>query len=103
MTLRRRIAERVAYLAGLRDFATFFETTKFPYHAPEFTLTYVVRPKAEADKIIASFAPAARPLWRNGIYMAELERPDSALRRDPMVSSSISTSRRRSLSETRRE
>ena len=73
MTLRRRIAERVGYLAGLRDFATFLETTKFPYHVPEFTLTYVVRSKAEADKIIASFAPAARPLWRNGIYMAELE------------------------------
>jgi hypothetical protein len=68
MTLRRRIAERAGYLAGLRDFAMFLETTKFPYHVPEFTLTYVVRSKAEADKIIASFASAARPLWRNGIY-----------------------------------
>jgi hypothetical protein len=73
MTLRRRIAERVRYAAGFQDYAAFVEASKLRCDLPELALTYVVRSKAEADKIIRSFGPAARPLWRNGIYMAELD------------------------------
>ena len=72
----RRQPRRV--IAGLVDLATFaMERPAFADllndHAFVLELTFPVRSKAEADKVIEAYAPAARALWRNGVYMAELE------------------------------
>lgn len=74
MTLRQSVARRVEFAAGLIDAAVFL--CGFPDEFVDYVtveMTFQVRSKAEADEIIEMHSPAARPLWRNGVYMAELE------------------------------
>jgi hypothetical protein len=86
MTLRQTVARRVELVASLNDAATFIEKTGTDEDWADVVVsfTYPVRSKAEADKVIEYWRGAARPLWRNGVYMAELEParlPTSANRR----------------------
>lgn len=79
MTLRQRIAAHVEFVASLNDAAEFMKRTP-RWRDKEFRMTYVVGSKAEADEIIESWGNAARPVWRNGRYGAELKpAPDGVI------------------------
>jgi hypothetical protein len=78
MSLMQAVARRVEFVAALFDLATLIAEIPDVVDSDDildavFELTFTVRSKAEADKVIEAYAPAARPLWRNGVYMAELE------------------------------
>jgi hypothetical protein len=78
MTLRRAAARRVEFIASLSDaVATLIRLADIvgpdTVVTTKFDLTVTVGSKAEADEIIEACAPAARALWRNGVYMAELD------------------------------
>jgi hypothetical protein len=79
MTLRRAVARHVELVAGLSDFAAFLvrhadcAELNDIMASSVIELVFQVRSKTEADKVIEAWAPAARPLWRNGVYMAVLD------------------------------
>ena len=87
MTLRQAVTRRVDLIANLTDAAAFIEGLVerggIISINIETQLTFQVRSKAEADKVIDEYAPAARPLWRNGVYMAELDTAKLPVPRDP--------------------
>lgn len=73
MTLRQRIAARNEFIAGLTELALFIDSrpklAALLQDAVREMMTFWVRSKAEADEVIKAYS--ARPLWRNGYYMAE--------------------------------
>ena len=80
MTLRKRLADRVEFAAGIMELATFLIANP---KAAELladatpTMTFSVASKAEADEIIEAYE-GAHPVWRNGYYMAEWTPPPVA-------------------------
>lgn len=85
MTLRQRAAGRAAFAASLIETAVYIashpELDEILEKAGPIQLTFPVSSKAEADEVIEAYG--ARPLWRNGAYMAELHlgAPDEDERR----------------------
>jgi hypothetical protein len=75
MTLRDNLRARAEFVAGTLELAMFLLAHP-ELDAAEFgplRLVFPVKSKAQADEIIA--AHKARPMWRNGYYMAEWNPP----------------------------
>lgn len=71
MTLAQSIARHARFVAAFMDTMTLALDENPDWKTFTIEMAHCVRSKAEADKIIERWR--GRPLWRNGVYMAEFD------------------------------